>query len=96
MQQSDVIYKRSSETVPEQFFWLVFGCFLELHILESEYNMPHVKYQFQPLCPFISDLGQTKSTFCVRDGGTLISIEKVEKHFSFKEIGVASTIKCGI
>ena len=28
--KSDMIYEHPSETVPEQFFWLVCGCFLQL------------------------------------------------------------------
>ena len=65
--KSDMIYERPSETVPEQFF----GSYVVVsynykavrHILESEYNMPRVKYQYQPLCPFISELGQKNLLF---------------------------------
>ena len=65
---SNMIYDRPSEMVPEQFFGLyVFLFFYNYkavrHILESVYNMPLVKYQSQPLCPFLAELGQTNLLF---------------------------------
>ena len=89
MGKNDMIYDPPSETVPEQCFGLnVFSSSFNYkavrHILESLYNMPLIKYHYQPLCPFLAKLGQKKHTFCVRDGGTLISIEKLVKYFFSK------------
>ena len=86
MGKNDMIYDRPSETVPERYFGLdVFSSSFNYkavrHILESVYNMPLIKYHYQPLCPFLAKLGQKKHTFCVRDGGTLISIEKLVEYF---------------
>ena len=54
--ENDMIYECPSETVPEQCFGLYvvvsYNYKAARHILESEYNMPRVKYQYQPLCPF--------------------------------------------
>ena len=48
-----MIYDSPSEMVPEQFFGLyvvVFYIYKAVrHILESVYNMPLVKYKYQPL-----------------------------------------------
>ena len=67
MGKRDMVYDRPSETVPEQFFGLYvvvsYNYKAVRHILESEYNMPHVKYQYQPHCPFISELGQKNLLF---------------------------------
>ena len=49
---SNMIYDRPSELVPEQFFSLhvfFFNYKPVRRILESVYNMPLVKYQYQPL-----------------------------------------------
>ena len=62
-----MIYDRTSETLPEEFF----GSFIVVsyhykavrHILEPVYNMSRVKYHFQPLFPLIAELGQKKLLF---------------------------------
>ena len=62
MGKSDMIYDRPSERVPEQFFgsyvFVSYNYKAVRHILKSEYNMSHVKYQYQRLCPFIPEIGQ--------------------------------------
>ena len=67
MGKRDMIYDRPSETVPEKFFGLFvvvsYNYKAARHILESEYNMPHVNYQYQPLCPFFSEVGQKNLLF---------------------------------
>ena len=67
MGKRDMVSDRPSEMVPEQFFCSYV----------SVYNMPLDKYEYQPLCPFLAELGQQKPNFCVHVGGTSISIEKV-------------------
>ena len=67
MRKRDIIYDRPSETVPEQFFGLYVVVFYNYkavrHILESVYNMPLVKYQYQPLCPFLAEIGHKNLLF---------------------------------
>ena len=67
MGKNYMIYDRPSETVPEKCFGLFvvvsYNYKAARHILESEYNMPHVNYQYQPLCPFFSEVGQKNLLF---------------------------------
>ena len=65
--KSDRIYDRSSETVPKQFFSpcivVSYNYKAVRHILEPVYNILRVKYHYQPLCPFIAELGENKPFF---------------------------------
>ena len=62
--KSDMIYDRPSETVPEQFFVVVSYNYKAVrNILEPVYNMSRVKYHYQPLSPFIAELGQKNLLF---------------------------------
>ena len=57
-----MIYDSPSEMVPEQFFGLyvvvIYNYKAIRHILESVYSMPLFNYQYQPLWPFLAELGQ--------------------------------------
>ena len=58
---NNMIYDRPSDMVPEQFFglYVFFYNYKPIrHILESVYNMPFGKYQYQPLSTFHPGLGQ--------------------------------------
>ena len=67
MGKSDLMYDCPGETVPEQFFgWYVVVSYNDKavrHILEPVHNMSCVKYHYQPLCPFIAELGQKHLLF---------------------------------
>ena len=62
-----MIYDRPSETVPKQFFGLYvvvsYNHKAVINILEPVYNMSRVKNQYQPLGPFIAELGQKNLFF---------------------------------
>ena len=58
------------------------------HILESVYNMPLVKYKYQSVLTFLTELGQKHLFF----GYVMVYIDinrKGNKLFFFKEINVA-------
>ena len=74
--KSDMIYDCPRETVPEQFFGLIFLNYnykAVEHFLESVYKKAPIS------TPFLAEQGQTNLLFCVCDGGTLLSLEKMVK-----------------
>ena len=65
------------------------------HILESVYNMPCVKYQYQPLFPFIAELGK-KNLFFLRTQWWDIYIYRKSNNKTFSQKLGLPTIKCVI